>query len=173
MKKIFICLFFSVILFSCAKQQDNYNVAIEMLRNGQYDNAIEMFNKVVSTEQNKDIKASALYNIGFCYGIKKDYAVELEYYKKAIDVLPSYQPALYDLGKYYYETKDFENSLKMYSKLIEVNSEHEDAYYMLAIVQIELGNNDEAMMNMNKAAELGSPDAQNFLVQQNNQENNK
>lgn len=171
MKKIFLCLFFCVVLFSCAKQQDNYAVAIEMMKNAQYDNAIELFNKVVSTEQNKDIKANALYSIGFCYGIKKDYDTEIDYYKKAVEVADTCQPALYDLGKYYYDNKDFENSLKMYSRLVAVNPEHEGAYYMLALTQLELGNNEEAMTNMKISAELESPEAQEFLAKQ--QENNK
>jgi len=171
MKKILICLFFSVVLFSCAKQQDNYAIAVEMLRSGQYDNAIEMFNTVVNTEQNKEIKADALYNIGLCYGIKKDYDTEIEYYKKAIEVADTCQRALYDLGRYYYDNKDFENSLKMYSHLVEVGPKNGDGYYMLALVQIELGNKEEAMVTMNKALELNSPEARKFLAEQ--QENNK
>ena len=44
---------------SCA-QQDNLSVAVEMMKNKQYDNAIEMFNKIASQTNDKDIKSNAL-----------------------------------------------------------------------------------------------------------------
>lgn len=175
MKKVLGLLLLAVFMVSCASKQElsSYAKGIEATKNKQYEQAIELFNNAVNEENDIKIKASALYNIGFCYGIMKDYDKEIEYYKQSYDTFNDFQPALYDLGKYYYDNKDFDSALKMYEELVEVNSEHEDAYYMLALTQMELGNNDEAMMNMNKAAELGSPDAKEFLAQQNNENDNQ
>ena len=51
----------------------------------------------------------------------------------------------------------------MYEKLVAVNPENESAYYMLALVQNDLGNKEESIKNMQKAADLDSPDAKKFL----------
>lgn len=173
MKKILGLLLMALLVVACASKQElsNYAKGIEAAKNQQYEQAIELFNIAINEENDNEIKASALYNIGFCYGIMQDFNQEVEYYQKALETFESFQPALYDLGRYYYDNKDFDNALKMYEKLVEVNPEHEGAYYMLALVQMELGNNDEAMVNMQKAADLDSLDAQSFLAQQNNQEN--
>lgn len=162
MKKILSFLFLGLMFVSCA-QQDNLSVAVEMMKNKQYDNAIEMFNKIASQANDKDIKANALYNIGFCYGLKEDYEKEVEYYKKAIEEYASCQPALYELGMIYYNNKDLENSLKLFEQLVEANPEHEGAYYMVGVVQNDLGNKEDAVINLQKAFELGKTDAAELL----------
>lgn len=169
MKKIIGLFLMVVFVVACSSKQvelSNYAKGIEAAKSKQYEQAIEFFDKSVNEETNPEIKASALYNIGFCYGIMKNYEREIEYYKKSVDMFPDFQAGLYDLGKYYYDNKDLKNSLKMFSHLVEVNDIHEGAYYMLALTQLELGEQEEAMTNMKKAADLNSPEAKQFLEQQ-------
>ncbi len=164
MKKILVVLLFGVLCFACSQKiNDDYSVAIEMMKNGQYDNAIEIFSKVISQQQNDEIKADALYNIGFCYALKKDYDKEIQYYKKAIEVYPACQVALYDLGSIYYKNNDFDNSLKLFEQLKEVNPEHEGAFYMAAMVYKSLGDEEKCIINLETAAELGSTEAKDLL----------
>ena len=162
MKKILSFLFLGLMFVSCT-QQDNLSVAVEMMKNKQYDSAIEMFNKIVSQTNDKDIKSNVLYNIGLCYGLKEDYEKEIEYYKKAIEEYSSCQPALYELGMIYYKDKDLDNSLKLFEQLVEVNPEHEGAYYMVGVVQNDLGNKEDAIINLQKAFDLGMTDAAELL----------
>jgi tetratricopeptide (TPR) repeat protein len=162
MKKILSFLFLGLMFVSCA-QQDNLSVAVEMMKNKQYDSAIEMFNKIASQTNDKDIKSNALYNIGLCYGLKEDYEKEIEYYKKAIEEYSSCQPALYELGMIYYKDKDLDNSLKVFEQLVEVNPEHEGAYYMVGVVQNDLGNKEDAIISLQKAFDLGMTDAAELL----------
>lgn len=167
MKKILSFLFLGLMFVSCA-QQDNLSVAVEMIKNKQYDSAIEMFNKIASQTNDKDIKSNALYNIGLCYGLKEDYEKEIEYYKKAIEEYASCQPALYELGMIYYKNKDLDNSLNLFEKLIEANPEHEGAYYMVGVIQNDLGNEEVAMAAMQKSADLDSAEAKEFLAKKQN-----
>lgn len=173
MKKILGLLLMVFFVVACASKQElsNYKKGIEAMKNKQYEQAIELFTIASNEEQNLETQASSLYNIGFCYGIMKDFDKEIEYYKKSLSVFNDFQPALFDVGKYYYDNKDISNAVNLYAKLVEINPQHESAYYMLALCQIELGNNDMAMGNMQKAAELGSPEAKEFLAKQ-SQENN-
>lgn len=167
MKKILGLLVLAVfVVVACASKQElsNYAKGIEATKVQDYDQAIELFNIAANEETNPEIKASALYNAGFCYGIKKDFDKEIEYYKKSLEAFDVFQPALYDLGKYYYNNKNFVESLKMYEKLVNVNPEHEGAYYMIALMQMELGSNEEGLNTMKKAAELNSPEAKEFLA---------
>lgn len=168
MKKVLGLLLVGFFVVSCAPKQEisNYAKGIEATRNQQYEQAIEFFNNAVNEENDYEMKASALYNIGFCYGIMKDFEKEVQYFQEALDFFPSFQPALYDLGKYYYDNKDMEKALEMYEQLTEVNPEHEGAYYMLALIQDALGNQDEAMINMKKAAQLNNQQAKEFLAEQ-------
>ena len=164
MKKILGLLLLGVFCFACAqKVTDDFSVAVEMMKNGQYDNAIEMFNKVVSQQKDDETKANALYNIGFCYGLKKDYDTETQYYKKAIEVYPACQVALYDLGSIYYKNNDFDNSLKLFEELKNINPEHEGAFYMAAMVYKSLGDEEKCIINLETAAELGSTEAEDLL----------
>jgi len=174
MKKILGLLVMAILVGACSSKQvelSNYAKGIEATKATQYEQAIDFFNKAATEEMNPEVKASALYNIGFCYGIMKDFEKEVDYYKKSLEAFPDFQASLYDLGKYYYDNKDFEKSFEMFSHLVEVNNIHEGAYYMLALTQLESGKNEEAMENMKKAADLNSPEAIEFLKKQ--QENNK
>ncbi len=166
MKKIIAFLFLCFLVVSCSSKQvevSNYQKAIDAAKNAQYEQAIELFNIALNEENNDETKASILYNIGFCYGIMKNIDKEFEYYNKALELYPSFQPALYDLGSYYYNNNDLNNALKMYENLVAVNPEHEDAYYMIALIQNDLGNKEESMKNMQKAADLDNPEAKKFL----------
>lgn len=166
MKKVVGLLFAMFLIVSCSSKQvelSNYEKGIEATKDAQYEQAIEFFNKALNEEKDNEIKARALYNIGFCYGIMKDFNKELEYYNKSLETFSDFQPALYDLGEYYYNNNDLDSALKMYEKLVAVNPEHEGAYYMIALIQNSLGNKEESMKNMQKAADLDSPDAKKFL----------
>ena len=166
MKKILMLLFLCFLMVSCSSNRvelSNYEKGIEATKSAQYEQAIEFFNKALKEENSNDAKASALYNIGFCYGLMKNFDKEIEYYNKALDIFPYFQPALYDLGEYYYNNNDLNNALKIYEKLIVINPEYEDAYYMLALIQNDLGNKEESMKNMQKAADLDSSEAKKFL----------
>lgn len=168
MKKILGLLCAVLFIAACSSKQEetsNYRKGIEAAHNAQYEQAIELFNTALNEENNDEMKASILYNIGFCYGIMKEFDKEIEYYKKSLETYSDFQPALYDLGEYYYNNNDLDSALKMYEHLVEVNPEHEGAYYRLALVQNALGNKEESMKNMQKAADLESPEAQEFLGQ--------
>ena len=166
MKKVVGLLFAMFLIVSCSSKQvelSNYEKGIEAAHNAQYEQAIDLFNMALNEVTDNERKASVLYNIGFCYGIMKDLDKEFEYYNKALEIYPSFQPALYDLGNYYYNNNDLNNALKMYERLVAVNPEHEDAYYMIALIQNDLGNKEESMKNMQKAADLDNPEAKKFL----------
>ena len=166
MRKVVGLLFAMFLIVSCSSKQaelSNYKKGIEAAHNAQYEQAIELFNIALNETTDDEKKASILYNIGFCYGLMKNFDKEIEYYNKALDIFPYFQPALYDLGEYYFNNNDLDNALKMYERLVEVNPEHEGAYYKLALVQNALGNKEDAMKNMQKAADLESPEAKKFL----------
>ena len=166
MKKILGLLCVAILVVSCSTKQgelSNYEKGIQATKDGQYEKAIELFNASLNDRNKDEDKAAILYNIGFCYGIMKDSKKEFEYYNKALDAFSNFQPALYDLGEYYYNNNDLKNALKIYEKLISINPKYEDAYYMIALIQDALGNQEESMKNMQKAADLDSSEAKRFF----------
>lgn len=167
MKKFLGLLFAVLLVVSCSSKQQvevsNFDKGVDAAKNAQYEQAIEFFNYALKDKNSDETKANILYNIGLCYGVMKNSDKELEYYNKALESFSDFQPALYDLGEYYYDKSDLDNSLKMFEKLVAVNPEHEGAYYMIALIQNDLGNKEESIKNMQKAADLDSPDAKKFL----------
>lgn len=163
MKKIYLLVFLTICIFGCASKMSDYQKGIEATKNKQYKQAIALFNTVASTEKDKNIVASALYNAGFCYGIIGNFEEEVTYYQKALEASDTFQPALYDLGVYYKDHKDIETSFKMFGRLIEINPAHEGAFYMIGKIYDESGDKKKAAEYYKKAAELGSPEAQEAL----------
>ncbi len=162
MKKNYLAVLAAIFIFGCAQQPEisDYENGIEAAKDEQYEEAISYFISAASSEQDKNIVASALYNAGFCYGIEENFESEIEYYKKALEASDSFQPALYDLGVYYKENNDIENSLKMFNRLIDVNPFHEGSFYMMGLIYKQSGDLQKSEEYLKKAAELGSPEAQ-------------
>ena len=53
--------------------------------------------------------------------------------------------------------------LQDYDKAIEINPEYADAYYNRGVTYAELGNQRQAIEDLQRAAKLGSKDARNSL----------
>lgn len=123
---------------------------------GQYGKAIETLKDLFNKENDETLKTKIIYNIGECYEKSNDYDKAFEYYNKVIERDPSFQPALYIVGKYYYDKRDYDNALKTYKQFIAVNPEHAGVYYMIGLVQKDLGNKEESLKYMQKAADLAA-----------------
>jgi len=157
MKKFLGLLCVALLIVSCSSEQvelSNYDKGIQAAKDGQYEKAIDFFSIELKRNLSDKDKAANLCNIGFCFGRLKDFDKELEYYNKSLEIVSDFPPTLFALGKYYYSKKDLNKALEIYEHLVNVDPEYGDAYSMLASIQNELGNEDAAIVNMQKAKEL-------------------
>src|SRR5215510_12519611 len=73
-----------------AELRKAFDDGVALSREGKYDESVESFNKALALNPKCQ---DCLYNIGYAYAQKKDYAQAEENYKKALEVKPDYAEA--------------------------------------------------------------------------------
>lgn len=98
--------------------------AIEFKRNGQYEDAINCYEKLLEYNSRD---AYALTMIGSCYSELGQFEEALRYVDKALDINPNDSFFCYNKGLVYFEHKDYENAIEYFDKAISL--EQNDATY--------------------------------------------
>jgi tetratricopeptide (TPR) repeat protein len=109
--------------------------------------AIEFINKSPD-EKIKEEKNSAL---GLIFNEQKKYTEAIDHMKKAADLNPKY---LNSLGKIYANAGKVENAMESFNRGIEFDSEDASIYHSLGHIFSNEKKNGEAILNMEKAANL-------------------
>jgi Flp pilus assembly protein TadD len=94
--------------------QKRYDKAVREIKKGDYDDAIELLEKVVRKQPNN---ADAYNYLGFSHRKLKDFEPAYKYYVKALQIDPNHKGALEYLGELYLETGDVENAEAMLARL--------------------------------------------------------
>lgn len=169
----------------------NYGiVATEKL--GNFDIAIEQFNKIVNTKRKllhipyvfnnkistKENKAIAYYNIGVAYRLKSLYEVDdwekqrkylaraIDAYKKSLEIDPKRYDTLYNLGIAYHISGRYNDAGINYCKAVEVQPMSYEAHYNLAVLLRRLKYYEQAYEEIEKAAALVTASSENSAQMQ-------
>ncbi|RKY97570.1 MAG: hypothetical protein DRQ13_04520, partial [Ignavibacteriae bacterium] len=78
------------------------------------------------------------------------------YYEMILETDSTNYDALTSLGVIYQQTGDEEKSLRYFENAVKFNSKKARAYHNLGILNSIMGRLDDAIVNLNKAAELDS-----------------
>lgn len=103
-------------------EQEGYNVALERLRAGQYQQAINDFRAFIDTYPNSSLNDNAYYWLGEAYYISRDFDNAKQTYLALGSQYPSSEKlpdTLLKLGYVYSELGDYEKSKQVLNKLIE------------------------------------------------------
>jgi tetratricopeptide (TPR) repeat protein len=92
--------------------------------------------------------------IGFQYYENGDYATAIEYYKKAIALLPEYPVPFNNLGVVYLKSNNLELARECFSKAILLNPEYVKAICNLAITSFKTGDLEGAKQLYQKAKSI-------------------
>lgn len=114
----------------------------------------------------KPLKSNSLTVLATAYYNQKDYPNAIKYLQQDIDsgTDPSYAYEL--LGRIYYDQQKYTEAVNYFKKSIDRYpnlSSVSHRYICLANAYIRLGNNDEAIKNFQKAAQLGNKSAEEHL----------
>lgn len=119
----------------------NKNIANCYFNKGDYQKAIDYYQKVLDKEPNN---TDALLGIGNSYS-QTEAAKAMEYYNK-INIEEIQDPIiLYNMATFYYNEKDYQKALSLYEASIKIKSDFTDSLYQIGVAYIALGENQKAL----------------------------
>ncbi len=135
------------------KIEDNRTLSqgIEFFRQGQYDQAIVAFQKVVDQFPNN---VEGYYNLGLSYLRKGELDQAIEALEMAVEVYPEGLESYLALGECYFLRGESEKALKTFSKAVEIQPENPKVHYNLGIVYYKMDNGEKALKSFDKTLEL-------------------
>ncbi|MBP7056306.1 MAG: tetratricopeptide repeat protein, partial [Candidatus Omnitrophica bacterium] len=101
------------------------NLATEYMMRGEYDRAIELFQKTAATSTDP---AGLYNNLGIAFSTIKNELEAINAYKKAIEANPEFAEAYNNLGVSYAQVGDKQNAVEAFRKAIEINPNYAEAY---------------------------------------------
>lgn len=107
-----------------------YRVGNEHYEKGDFDKAIEYYNKAVEADPLFD---KAYYNRGLAYACKEDYDKAIEDIDKMIELKPNFAEAYYILGLAYEYKQMPEKAIDNYNKALKLNPDFKDAQNRLEL----------------------------------------
>jgi len=151
--KLFYRLLFSLMLLmlvffctACGVRGENadsyFNNGCDNASKGQYNIAIENYNKVIELDPKY---VDAYYRRGNVYFSKGQYDLAIRDYNKAIEIDPQDACAYYDRGKVHVMKCQSEAAIADYSKAIEIDPKQSKLYLNKAIICEMTGYKSEAI----------------------------
>ena len=92
--------------------------------------------------QKKKAQADELHAKGYEARKKSDYQTAIDFYSKALNVLPTHFKALFNRGFAYDKLSRFDEAIQDYSKAIEIDPKNAYTYYNKGISLDRRGNYD-------------------------------
>ncbi len=99
------------------------------------------------------------FNLGFLYEQVGGYEEAIRFYKKALELNPTYEKALYNLANRYQEMGDFKTALGLYQQLIHYHSRFALGYLNMGVVYNSLGDVEHARMLYQKTIDVDPTNA--------------
>jgi|GEM_PF-572199 len=116
------------------------------------DTAIQYYLKAISIDPNHE---NALFELGYVYNEKKEYAKAIEYYNRVLALNPRAKDALNNIGLAYEYQKDYVTAERYYRKSIDVDPSYGLAWESLGYALYYQYKDNEAIDAWKKAASLG------------------
>jgi tetratricopeptide (TPR) repeat protein len=138
--------------------RSNFAKAKAYLEDGQYDQAIEEFNKILAMDLNTRIApavASVAYKgRAFAHIQKEQYSAALADCNKAIETNPQDAQTFAYRGEAYYKTEKYDEAIADCNKAIALNPNLAVAYRTRGFARKDKGDYDGAIADFNKFQEL-------------------
>jgi tetratricopeptide (TPR) repeat protein len=131
------------------------NIATLLYHRGERDEALKLWESVVSSPPRSIDAAYALINIGNYYKDKKEYLKAIGYYERAVKLSPGYFMSYYNIGTVYYEMGDMEKAEVNFKKAISLSNDADaHSHYYLGNIYRDRGKPDDAFAEWQKAASM-------------------
>ncbi|MBN2029359.1 tetratricopeptide repeat protein [bacterium] len=170
-----ILLFFLIILlylginiksehFQASFRTTDYNnLGVAYYNQGQYEKAIEEFNKIILIDSNH---VQAHFNLGLVYFQLGRFDEAVQNFQKTISLDSTFYFAHTNLGFLYFSQKQYDKAIEILKQAIVLNPRYDRVHYNLGNVYSELQMMDQAIGEYQKAIDINPNylDALNHLA---------
>ncbi len=129
----------------------HFNIGAAYEKMGDKENAVASYRKAV--EFAPDMYAAWLA-IGDIRGSERNWQEGMEALGKALELRPDTGTVLFNYGAYAFNAGDVELAKTAFAELVEANPNHALGHYQLGLVFVGQGNNEEAILHLEKYLEL-------------------
>lgn len=134
-----------------AEAEEFYNSGVKHAEKGEFDKAIEQFNKAIELNPN----SAGLYNNrGVSYFRKQNFDQAIRDYNKAIELNPNHFLAYYLRGLVYQIKGNYTQAIKDFTKAIELQPSYTSIYSNRSNAYDEIGEKAKAEADRQKVREL-------------------
>jgi len=123
----------------------------QYLNNGQYNQAIDNFQKSIELEPNS---SEDYYNLGVAHASLNQLEEAITSFQEALKLDPNHAEASYNLGLTYHILEQPEQALVYYKKAIEINPNYATAYTNLGNLYVSLHQLQQGKESFEKARKL-------------------
>ncbi len=135
-----------------------YSLGVVKMREGDYDKAVEYFNKAITVNNNHENTQKALrstagtmFNEGNNYYRRRDFNTALDYYKKVVKIDDSFYQAHYQIGVVETRLKNNRGAVSAYTKTVEIKPDFYQGWYALGLAERSDGDDNGALVAFQKA----------------------
>jgi Tfp pilus assembly protein PilF len=135
--------------------QVQLNIADAYREKGEFDKAIELYNKTIELSEGeqtleKEVKGKAFAGIGDIYLKQNKLAEAQEYFKRSIESSPKDEILAYNVGEIYFSNQNLEGAKKYFEIASEIKPSWPDPYLKLGYVYLNLADNASAVRMFEK-----------------------
>jgi Tfp pilus assembly protein PilF len=137
--------------------QVNYKIAICHKMKEDYDQALKVFEGIVTAakeKDDKDIAGKALGEIGGIYLKKNDLEKSQSYFKQSIDVNPADEILAYNVGEINFNNNDVDAAIRYFEIAAKIKPDWSEPYLKMAYCYLNKNDNTQAIANLKKVIEL-------------------
>jgi tetratricopeptide (TPR) repeat protein len=135
---------------------------------GEFDKAIEEYNKVLGAAQNDELKgkemtAKALASVGECHLRKGDLESAQKFFKQSIEISPDNEFLAYNIGEINFSNQNIDEAIRFFELAIQIKPDWGPPYLKLGYSYLNKGDFEKAKLNLKKFLEIdpNSPEAAN------------
>lgn len=142
------------------EKPDFYQIGGKYASEGNYEKAIENFNKEIERESKNYY---AWFNKALCNSYIGEYEKSIKDFSQAIELKPDYYKAYLNRALVKRDITDYEGALVDLNRSLEIEIDYAEAYYHRGIINEYLKSYDQACKDLTRANELGIEDAEKMI----------
>ncbi len=126
---------------------------------GEYDKAIENYNKLITqagtdSAMGKTMGAKGLAAIGLCYLKQNKLAESQDYFKKSIEMAPQDENLPYNVAEIYFSNSQIDDAIRYFEMASQIKPDWPDPYLRVAYAYLNKGDTAKAIENLEKFIKL-------------------
>lgn len=126
--------------------------------------ALELIKRTLSMVKTRRLSdAAQLGNAASLYHKLGEYQTSIDYYKKALNILPNDAMTSFNLAKTYISIGDFESARNLLNSILEQGNIHADYFHLLGFCELWLGQTDASAVYLRRAMSL-APERTDILL---------